>query len=59
LYFDGSYDSLLLKQNITCEDVSFGPGGEALPLTGPGLGVEINKESLSQLTVGQVLTLTP
>ncbi|MEW6188034.1 MAG: enolase C-terminal domain-like protein [Thermodesulfobacteriota bacterium] len=59
LYYDGSYDALLLKQNITREPVSFGLRGEAFPLTGPGLGVEINEESLSQLTVGQVLTLTP
>jgi len=54
LYYDGSYDDLLLKQNITTENVSFGLGGEAGPLKGPGLGVTINEQSLSQLTVNPV-----
>lgn len=54
LYYDGSYDSLLLKQNITTKNVSFGSGGEAGPLKGPGLGVTINEKSLNQLTVDPV-----
>lgn len=54
LYYDGSYDDLLLKQNITTENVSFGLGGKAGPLKGPGLGVTINEQSLNQLTVGPV-----
>lgn len=48
-YYDGSYDELLLKENITQEDVSFGPGGKAGPLEGPGLGVEISEQSLERL----------
>ena len=51
-YYDGSYDRFLLKENITKEGVSFGPGGEAGPLDGPGLGVEINRESLMRLSNG-------
>ena len=51
-YYDGSYDKFLLKENITTEDVSFGLGGEAGPLDGPGLGVVINKESLMRLSNG-------
>jgi len=51
-YYDGSYDRFLLKENITLENVSFGPGGEAGPLDGPGLGVKINKESLMRLSNG-------
>jgi len=51
-YYDGSYDRFLLKENITLENVSFGPGGEAGPLDGPGLGVQINKESLMRLSNG-------
>ena len=50
LFYDGCYDSFLLKENITCEHVSFGPGGEAGPLNGPGLGVEINREALTRLS---------
>ena len=50
LYYDGSYDKFLLKKNITCENVSFGLGGEAGPLDGPGLGVKINNQNLSLLS---------
>jgi len=52
LYCDGSYDQFLLKANITKKDVSFGPGGEAGPLDGPGLGVAIDKECLVRLSDG-------
>ena len=52
IYYDGSYDKFLLKENITIEDVSFGPGGEAGPLAGPGLGVEIDRECLMRLSNG-------
>ncbi len=50
LYYDGSYDEFLLKKNITKENVSFGLGGKAGPLPGPGLGVEINMQNLKQLS---------
>ena len=52
IYYDGSYDKFLLKENVTIEDVSFGLGGKAGPLDGPGLGVVINKESLMRLSNG-------
>ncbi len=50
VYYDGSYDEFLLKENVTVEPVSFGLGGEAGPLAGPGLGVEINHENLERLS---------
>ena len=50
VYYDGSYDKFLLNKNITCENVSFGLGGEAGPLDGPGLGVKINKQNLLLLS---------
>ncbi|MBU0988172.1 MAG: hypothetical protein KKH68_13070 [Proteobacteria bacterium] len=49
-YCDGSYDEFILKQNVTTEDVSFGPEGKAGPLGGPGLGVEVNLQSLVRLS---------
>ena len=52
VYYDGSYDRFMVKENTTIEDVSFGRGGEAGPLDGPGLGVTINKESLMRLSNG-------
>lgn len=50
VYYDGSYDEFLLKENVTLEHVSFGPGGEAGPLQGHGLGVEINHQNLERLS---------
>jgi L-alanine-DL-glutamate epimerase-like enolase superfamily enzyme len=50
VYHDGSYDEFLLKENVTLENVSFGLEGEAGPLRGPGLGVEINHENLQRLS---------
>ena len=50
LYYDGSYDEFLLQENVTQEHVSFGPGGEAGPLKGPGLGVEISHQNLKRLS---------
>lgn len=49
-YYDGSYDAFLLQDNITTKDVSFGKGGEAGPLNGPGLGVVVDKEKLGRLS---------
>jgi len=50
LYYDGSYDEFLLQENVTREHVSFGPGGEAGPLEGDGLGVQISHRSLERLS---------
>jgi len=50
IYYDGSYDEFILRENITVENVSFGPGGEAGPLDGPGLGVKISTQSLKRLS---------
>ena len=52
VYYDGSYDEYLLEKNVTLENVSFGPGGEADPLYGPGLGVNVGGQNLSRLSQG-------
>ena len=52
LYHDGSYDPFLLKENVTKQNVSFGRGGEAGPLGGVGLGVEVSGTSLRRLSSG-------
>lgn len=49
VYYDGSYDEFLLKENLTVENVSFGLCGEASALDAPGLGVEINPQSIERL----------
>ena len=40
----------LIKENVTLEHVTFGPGGEAGPLKGHGLGVEISPQNLEGLS---------
>lgn len=46
LFVEGSYGRLLLTEDISREDISFGKKGEALPLEGNGLGVEIDTSIL-------------
>ena len=50
LYFDGSYDSFLLSDNLTTKHISFTHAGRAAPLTGPGLGITINREKLKRFS---------
>ena len=57
LLYDGSYDRFLLKENITIQDVSFGFGGKAGPLDGPGLGVEVNRNALERLSDSDIITI--
>ena len=49
-YYEGSYDDLLLSENITSKNVSFGYGGVAFPLEGTGLGVDIDTEKVVKLS---------
>lgn len=49
-YLEGSYDRHLLRERLTREDVTFGYGGRAPALTGPGLGVSIDESVLSLWT---------
>ncbi|MBW2065203.1 MAG: hypothetical protein JRJ03_09745 [Deltaproteobacteria bacterium] len=59
LYYDGSYDRFLLKENITIEDVSFGPGGKAGPLGGTGLGIRVNHNNLRGMSLSSVTFTNP
>jgi muconate cycloisomerase len=49
-YHDGSYDKFLLRENTTVEDVTFGLRGEAGPMGGYGLGVEVDAKKLERLS---------
>jgi len=48
-YLEGSYDRHLLQEQLTNEDITFGYGGRAPPLRGPGLGVHVNQQALNRL----------
>jgi len=52
-YLEGSYDRHILASNVIFEDITFGYGGRAKPLFGPGLGVTINREALEKMTVAR------
>ncbi|MEX0703427.1 MAG: enolase C-terminal domain-like protein [Planctomycetales bacterium] len=49
-HLEGSYDSFLVKERLTVEDLTFGWYGRAKPLTKPGLGVEIDRAALARVT---------
>jgi muconate cycloisomerase len=53
-YVEGSYDRHLVREALGMEDLTFGRGGWAPALIGPGLGVHVNTEALKQLTVREV-----
>ncbi|MFI5458078.1 MAG: dipeptide epimerase [Isosphaerales bacterium] len=50
-YVEGSYDRHILAANLTRQDLTFGYGGRARPLSGPGLGVEVDPAALEAMTV--------
>jgi hypothetical protein len=55
--YDGSYDAFLLEDNTTHSNVTFGQGGIAGPLAGPGLGVMIDKEKLHKLCDQRIVSI--
>lgn len=52
-YLEGSYDRFLVKERLTLEDITFQWGGYAPALSGPGLGVQVDREALRRVTVDQ------
>lgn len=50
-YLEGSYDRHILKTNLTPDDLTFGYGGWAPPLSRPGLGITVDEAALAGMTV--------
>ena len=50
-YLEGSFDRFLVRERLTLQDLTFGYGGWAPELTGPGLGIEIDRGALRRVTV--------
>ena len=50
-YLEGSYDRHVLKESLTTPDITFRYGGWAPALTGPGLGVIINRAALERAII--------
>ncbi len=50
-YLEGSYDRHLVLAALATTDLTFGRGGLAPALTGPGLGIIIDPEALERATI--------
>ncbi len=48
-WVEGSYDRHILKANVTQHDITFGYGGWARPLAGPGLGIHVDPAALEAM----------
>ena len=53
VHIEGSYDKHLLRENLTKEEPSFGFGGWARSIPGPGLGVTVDRDALERHTVNR------
>jgi muconate cycloisomerase len=56
-YAEGSYDRHLVREALATADLTFGRGGKASALAGPGLGIEIDSQALERVTVRRVALL--
>ncbi|HZZ82848.1 MAG TPA: dipeptide epimerase [Gemmataceae bacterium] len=56
-YCEGSYDSHLVREALATTNITFGWGGKAPALEGPGLGIEIDPQALQRVTVRQEVLL--
>lgn len=50
-YLEGSYDRHLVGERLSREDITFGWGGWAKALRGPGLGITIDADALERVAV--------
>jgi muconate cycloisomerase len=50
-FVEGSYDRYVLARNVTDTDITFGYGGWAPPLDGPGLGVDVDPEAIEKMAL--------
>src|SRR5262249_51956930 len=50
-YLEGSYDRHLVREALGDRDITFGWGGWAPALPGPGLGVTVDPQALERVTV--------
>jgi muconate cycloisomerase len=48
---EGSYDRHLVRDSLGKRDITFGWGGQAPALAGPGLGIEVDANALARVTI--------
>jgi L-alanine-DL-glutamate epimerase-like enolase superfamily enzyme len=56
-YLEGSYDSHLVREALATTDLTFGWGGWAPALPGPGLGIAIDPAALARVAVRKEVLL--
>jgi muconate cycloisomerase len=56
-YCEGSYDRRLVREALATCDLTFGRGGTAPALSGPGLGIDLDPQALQRVTVRSVSLL--
>lgn len=49
-YLEGSFDRFLVRDALSTEDITFGWGGYAPALKGPGLGISIDENAVKRVT---------
>ncbi|MEX0725039.1 MAG: enolase C-terminal domain-like protein [Planctomycetaceae bacterium] len=52
-YCEGSYDRYILQRQLTAPDITCDWSGRAPALTSPGLGVDVDRDALRQMTVSE------
>ena len=57
LYAEGSYDDIILTENITTRSMGFGPRGEAPVIRGPSIGFTVSQEKLARFSVKRAICL--
>src|SRR5262249_40882005 len=53
-YLEGSYDRHLMRETLSTKDLTFGRGGWAPSLPGPGLGIPVDADAIKRVTVREV-----
>jgi muconate cycloisomerase len=56
-WLEGSYDRHLVRESLGTSDLTFGWGGWARALAGPGLGIEVDATALERVRVRQEVLL--
>jgi len=57
LYLEGSYDDILLTENITTRSMGFGENGKAPVIRGQGIGYTVSAENLARLSTARIACL--
>jgi len=57
-YLEGSYDRHLVREALATKDLTFGWGGWAKALPGPGLGIALDRQALQRVAVREETLLS-